>query len=133
MKTLKNVLVIALVLIAVPTIYFQYLRYTFVDRMIKLHTHIDNYRIIQKAHDDQQWYAKALISNSDGEKLSHLYPFKYGFNPIYSTGKYRNDYIKNDDNYWYYFDGKGQGPYGYILYRLDKTKTKLEIYDLFAN
>jgi len=133
MKIIKKIIITVIGLFAVILLYIQYERYTFVDRMIKAKTHIENYKIISKVHDDQQWYANVLISKSNGEKLMKLYPFRYGYNPIYLAGKYQNTYIKNKPNCWYYFDGKGQGPYGYVLYCLNNDKTQLEIYDLFAN
>ncbi|TWI95605.1 hypothetical protein JN11_04344 [Mucilaginibacter frigoritolerans] len=133
MKPIKIIIIGIITLFAGTFLYFQYKYHTFVDDMVKSTTHIENYKLISKVHDDQQWYANILISKSDGAKLAKLYPFKYGNNPIYLAGKYRNTYIKNKPNCWYYFNDKGQGPYGYILYCLNNNQTQLEIYDLFAN
>ena len=113
--------------------YLEYLYETYVDRTIKAYTQINNYTVVQKVHDDHQWYSKIIISKEDGEKLLNLYHFKYDYNVQAIRGNFPNDYINDCADCWYYLDDKGHGVYGYVLYCLSENKKQLEIYEQFGD
>jgi hypothetical protein len=131
----KKILVISAILIiclaVIGYIYINWPFITYVDRTIKSYTYINNYTIIQKVHNNHEWYAKISISQSDGEKLYNRYPFKYGYSTKAIAGKLQQDYIKECGNCWYYINSKGIGYYGYVLYCLSSDKKQLEIYEPF--
>ena len=106
---------------------------TYVDRTIKSNTHINNYSIIEKVHNNNEWYAKINISPNDGEALLNRYPFKYGYTAKVIAGKVQQDYIKDCSGCSYYVNDKGVGLYGYVLYCLSGNKKQLEIYQAFGD
>lgn len=132
-RNIKITLGIASILIIGLIGYVEFLTLTYVDRTIKNYTQIRSYTILQKVHDNHQWYAKITISEEAGESLFRLHHFSYSYNAKVIAGKPQNDYIKDCSNCWYYFDDKGHGVYGYVLYCLSEDKKQLQVYEEFGN
>jgi len=132
-KFLLGVLIGVLIVIGAYIAHLNHMFETFVDRTFKSYTHIAHYKIIQKVHDDHQWYCKASIDATDANRLSQLYPFKRGYNSTVLGGKHENDFIKCCPDCWYYFEAEGHGEYGYVLYSLNRNKTRLEVYEFFGD
>jgi len=106
---------------------------TYIDRAIRSYARIYRYKIIQKVHDDYQWYCKVSIDETDGQRLLGLYPFKHGYNTKVLGSKMDNNYVKDCSDCWYYLDDKRHGVYGYVLYSLKGNKKQLEIYEEFGD
>ncbi|HEY8783998.1 MAG TPA: hypothetical protein VIM16_20380 [Mucilaginibacter sp.] len=132
-RKIKITLGVASIIVIGVIGYLEYLNVTYVDRTIKTYTQINKYTVIQKVHDNHQWYSKIIISKGDGEKLLKLYHFKYGYNVKVIAGKSQNDYVNDCADCWYYLDDKGHGVYGYVLYCLSEDKKQLEIYEEFGD
>jgi hypothetical protein len=130
---IKLTLGFALIIVVGIIGYLAILNITYVNRTIKKYTLINEYTLIEKVHDNHQWYAKLSISRVDGERLSKLHNFKYGYTAKVIAGKSQNDYIKDCANCWYYLDDKNHGVYGYVLYCLSEDKKQLEIYEEFGD
>lgn len=115
--------------------YWQYQHVTYVDRYIAQHLGIQNYTLLQKVHDNHQWYAKVALGPGEGPRLLHRYPFAKGYDPgvLVSAVKPANEFIKPCLECRYYLDVTKQGVYGYVLYRLNENQQQLELYNQFGD
>ena len=82
-------------------------------------------------YDDHQSYIEAIISNADKRRL--FSKFKFEENLLKLKGRVEPSFITENLNYLYYVKEDGDGPYGYIIYALEKAGNTLLIYEIFGN
>jgi hypothetical protein len=123
-----------LVTIAIAlTVYWHSLFLKFPEHTVTAYTGITNQRTVQKVHSDYDWYLRSDIQASDGERVLKRYAFKSGFSRDVLQGKLDNAYVADCQDCWSYYEGKGHGPYGYVLIVLSADKKQLQMYELFGD
>ena len=84
---------------------------------------IKEYIVKVDYHDDHQSYIEIIVSNSDKRGL--LTKFKFEDNLTKLKGRVEPSFVTENPNYIYYVKEDGEGPYGYVLYALEKAGNTL--------
>lgn len=115
--------------------YWQYMHVTYVRKYIEEGAGIRAYSLVQKVHDNHQWYAKVSFHKDEGTQLLQRYPFVTNYNTwvLAKASKPQNDFIKDCADCQYYLETTGHGIYGYTLYCLSGNKQQLELYEQFGD
>lgn len=82
-------------------------------------------------YDNHQSYIESVISNIDKQKL--VAKFKFENSLIKLKGRVECPFISENPNYIYYVIEDGYGPYGYILYALEKEGNTFVVYEAYGN
>jgi hypothetical protein len=114
-------------------LYWHWLFIKYPEHAVTEYTGITNLQTLQKAHSDYDWYIKANLSPSDGERALKRHPFQPGFHREILQGKLDNPYLTDCHTCWSYFEGRGHGPYGYVLMIVSEDKKQLQMYELFGD
>ena len=80
--------------------------------------------------DGHQLYFELLISNNDKKKLLKMFLFKDHLSALKS--KYPPDYLIENINFAYSIKSKGLGPYGYLIFALEKEGNQFLIYMFYG-
>jgi len=87
--------------------------------------------IVRCAHyDDHQVYIEVVISNSDKRTL--LQNLKFEDNLSKLKGRLEPTFITENTDYVYFVKEDGEGPYGYVLYALEKKGNTLTIFEVYG-
>lgn len=132
---MKRLLFIAILILGLLggsiVIYFKYSEGTFVENNFVKYTGIDEYIILTNYHDDFQSYFEALISQSNKRILSDKFLFVGNLEKL--KGRVEPNFITENDSFIYYIIEDGYGPYGYILFALEKDGLTLKVYEFYGN
>lgn len=71
------------------------------------------------------------MSNSDKRRL--LAKLNFENNLLKLKGRVEPSFVTENLNYLYYVKEDGDGPYGYVIYALEKGGNTLLIYEIFGN
>jgi len=82
-------------------------------------------------NDDHQIYVEAIVSNADKRRLFSQFNFEN--NLLKLKGRVEPSFVTENLNYLYYIIEDGEGPYGYIIYALEKSGNTLVIFEFFGN
>jgi hypothetical protein len=136
MKTLKKVLIVVLIIflgvITYSILILVYDDHTFVENNFKKYTGVKDHYIVRiNYHTNHSSYIEAIISNSDKRML--LNKFKFEDNLSKLRGRVEPEFLTENPNYVYYVIEDGYGPYGYIVFALEKNGNTLIVYELAGN
>ena len=104
----------------------------FVKENLTTYTNITNFVVKREYFDDYQSYIEVTISKEDRQKLLSKYKFEKTF-VSKLRGEVQCKFISENEDYLYYLDLDGYGPYGYILYAIQKNGNTLKLYEMYGN
>jgi hypothetical protein len=104
----------------------------FVEENLTTYTKIKDFKVKNKYFDDQQSYIEVTISNSDKIKLLNKFKFESTFEKKLK-GEAQCNFISEKKAFVYYLDLDRYGPYGYILFAVEKDGNTLELYEMYGN
>ena len=112
-------------------IFIQYHDSTFVESNFKKYTGVTEYIIKVNYHNDFQSYIETVISNSSKRTL--LQKFKFESNLSKLKGRIEPAFLTESDKFIYYIIEDGYGPYGYIVFELEKEGNTFIVYEEYGN
>ena len=104
---------------------------SFVEKNFTKYTGIDTFKTLKKYNDDHQSYIETIISKNNQSKLKNRFGFED--NLLKLKGKVESPFINENQRYSYFLIEDGYGPYGYILFALEKESDTLKVYELYGN
>jgi hypothetical protein len=118
-------------------LYWGWLFKMYPEHAIARDTGIDHFVVVNKVHNDYEWYATVRVQTDDANKLVRRYPFKQGFNAAMLNGKIF-ELPKTECPSCLYFVQQSEHdrlnhPYDYVLYLLNADRTQLTVYEVFGN
>ena len=129
---MKKYIIISLVLILSTIIFWIiYRENTFVEKNFVKYTGINEFILKKSFADDHQSYIETTITNDEKEKLKKKFKFEVNLDKL--KGRVPSEYISEEDNYIYSVIEDGYGPYGYILFALEKKGNTLKVYEWYGN
>lgn len=128
-KILLIVLLIIAVIIAGKWIYHDT---HFVENNFKEYTGIKEEFIIRaQFYNTYESYIETIITDSEKNKLLKKISFKEKYKPLKSDSSC--PFIVESADFVYYLNDHSYGPYGYILFALEKNGNTLKVYEMYGN
>jgi hypothetical protein len=131
MKTKFKILIGLLIAIICCVGYILHYSSTFVEKNFKKHTGVKEYIVKVSSYNDFDSYIETIIFNSDKRTL--LQKFKFENNLSKLKGRVEPGFVSENPNFIYYVIEDGYGPYGYVLFALEKEGNTLIVYEAYGN
>jgi hypothetical protein len=128
-KILFTILTFLIIIFIVRWIYHDA---NFVKNNFMKYTGINDEFIVRTTYyDNYQSYIETVISNTHKRKMLSKFTFENTL--VKLKGKVECSFISETPGYEYYIIEDGYGPYGYILFALEKEGNTLKVYEMYGN
>lgn len=131
MKTKYKILVVLLILIITYIGYILYHDSSFVENNFKKYTGVNEYIVKVEFYDDFHSYIETIVPNSNKRILLQKFKFENSLSKL--KGRVEPSFITENPNFVYYVIEDGYGPYGYVLFALEKDGNTFIVYEAYGN